>query len=339
VFKMTVRRSNELTSSNNSATSTGTDTRTRLEPEHVNGQYNMGYLPQIQMSEEQTGIREVWAHNVREEFRNIRTVARQGYSFVAMDTEFPGVVARPLGVFRTTQEFQYQVLRVNCDALRLIQVGLTMFNEHGQLPKGGVTTWQFNFKFNLSEDMYATDSIELLQNCGIQFQKHETDGIDPIQFSELLITSGLVLNDNVRWISFHSGYDFGYLYRILTDRRLPENEAEFFDTLKMHFPFVYDIKYLMKSCRTLKGGLQEVADELQIERLGLQHQAGSDSLVTGLTFFKMKEMFFEDNIDDTKYNGHLYGLSGNYTNCEAPDSNQQANENSNRPPPIGQGSF
>lgn len=46
----------------------------------------------------------------------------------------------------------------------------------------------------------------------------------------------------------------------------------------------------MKSCRTLKGGLQEVADELQIERLGQQHQAGSDSLVTGLTFFKMKEV-------------------------------------------------
>lgn len=51
-----------------------------------------------------------------------------------------------------------------------------------------------------------------------------------------------------------------------------------------------DLQYLMKSCRTLKGGLQEVADELQIERLGQQHQAGSDSLVTGLTFFKMKEV-------------------------------------------------
>lgn len=296
----------------------------------------MGYLPQL--SEEQTGIREVWAHNLREEFRNLRNVVRQGYNFVAMDTEFPGVVARPLGVFRSTQEFQYQVLRVNCDALRLIQVGMTVFDEHGHLPKGGITTWQFNFKFNLSEDMYATDSIELLQNCGLQFQKHESDGIDPISFSELLITSGLVLNDNVKWISFHSGYDFGYLYRILTDRRLPDTEAEFFDILKLHFPFVYDIKYLMKSCRTLKGGLQEVADELQIERIGLQHQAGSDSLVTGMTFFKMKEMFFEDNIDDTKYNGHLYGLSGNYTNCEALDANQQPNQNSNQPQPM-QGSF
>jgi CCR4-NOT transcription complex subunit 7/8 len=46
----------------------------------------------------------------------------------------------------------------------------------------------------------------------------------------------------------------------------------------------------MKSCKTLKGGLQEVADELEIERVGYQHQAGSDSYVTGLTFFKMQEV-------------------------------------------------
>jgi hypothetical protein len=29
---------------------------------------------------------------------------------------------------------------------------------------------------------------------------------------------------------------------------------------------------------------------------------------SGLTFFKMTEMFFEDTIDDSKYLGHLYGL-------------------------------
>ncbi|CAG2123217.1 unnamed protein product [Medioppia subpectinata] len=64
----------------------------------------------------------------------------------------------------------------------------------------------------------------------------------------------------------------------------------------------------MKSCKNLKGGLQEVADQLELERKGPQHQAGSDSLLTGAAFFKMREMFFEDNIDDAKYCGHLYGL-------------------------------
>merc|ERR1719369_2650364 len=68
----------------------------------------------------------------------------------------------------------------------------------------------------------------------------------------------------------------------------------------------------MKSCKNLKGGLQEVANELEVLRIGPQHQAGSDSLLTGLTFFKMTEMFFEDAIDDSKYCGHLFGLGTNY---------------------------
>ena len=61
---------------------------------------------------------------------------------------------------------------------------------------------------------------------------------------------------------------------------------------KIHFTIIY---------------LQEVANELEVLRIGPQHQAGSDSLLTGQTFFKMKEMFFEDDIDDSKYCGHLYG--------------------------------
>ena len=36
----------------------------------------------------------------------------------------------------------------------------------------GTCTWQFNFKFNLSEDMYAEESVDLLQNSGIQEKFH-----------------------------------------------------------------------------------------------------------------------------------------------------------------------
>ena len=53
---------------------------------------------------------------------------------------------------------------------------------------------------------------------------------------------------------------------------------------------MFSLQYLMKSCKNLKGGLQEVADQLEIERVGMQHQAGSDSLITGMTFFRMKEV-------------------------------------------------
>lgn len=51
--------------------------------------------------------------------------------------------------------------------------------------------------------MYAQDSIDLLNRSGIQFKRHEEDGIDVNDFAELLITSGLVLNEDVKWLSFH----------------------------------------------------------------------------------------------------------------------------------------
>lgn len=53
------------------------------------------------------------------------------------------------------------------------------------------------------EDMYAQDSIDLLTNSGIQFKKHEDDGIDVMDFAELLMTSGIILTDNIKWLSFH----------------------------------------------------------------------------------------------------------------------------------------
>merc|ERR1719228_2562482 len=100
---------------------------------------------------------------------------------------------------------------------------------------------------------------------------------------------------------------------MLTDMNLPEEEEDFFEILRIFFPSIYDVKYLMKSCKSLKGGLQEVADQLELERIGPQHQAGSDSLLTGAAFFRMRELFFEDNIDDTKYCGQLYGLGVSYS--------------------------
>lgn len=96
--------------------------------------------------------------------------------------------------------------------------------------------------YGCREDMYAQDSIDLLTNSGIQFKKHEDEGIEPLEFAELLMTSGIVLMDNIKWLSFHSGYDFGYLIKLLTDNNLPQDENEFFDLLRLYFPTIYDVK-------------------------------------------------------------------------------------------------
>ena len=171
----------------------------------------------------------------------------------------------------------------------------------------------FSFS-HFRKDLYAQDSIELLAESGIDFEKHETQGVDVHLFGELLMSSGIVLSDEVKWISFHSAYDFGYLMKLVTNADLPEEESEFFETLHTYFPCIYDIKYLMKSCDTLKGGLQQIAGDLNVQRIGPAHQAGSDSLLTSATFFKMMQVYFENNLNDNKYIGVLYGLGQGYDN-------------------------
>lgn len=45
--------------------------------------------------------------------------------------------------------------------------------------------------------MFAQDSIELLKQSGIDFAKMEARGIDVSNFGELLMSSGIVLNEDV----------------------------------------------------------------------------------------------------------------------------------------------
>eukprot|EP00271_Cylindrocystis_brebissonii_P011505 TRINITY_DN29346_c0_g1_i1.p1 TRINITY_DN29346_c0_g1~~TRINITY_DN29346_c0_g1_i1.p1 ORF type:complete len:271 (+),score=44.85 TRINITY_DN29346_c0_g1_i1:384-1196(+) len=254
-------------------------------------------------------IREVWESNLVQEVELIRDIV-DDYPLVAMDTEFPGVVVRPIGAFKTSRELHYQTMRANVDMLKLIQLGLTFTDENGALPKIGDShcVWQFNFReFCLDSDPHAVDSIELLRDCGIDFPKHKEHGVNALHFAELLMSSGIVLNPNMHWITFHSSYDFGYLLKLLTSQGLPESEADFFLLLQVYFPTIYDVKYLMKFCENLHGGLNRLAEALQVERIGPQHQAGSDSLLTSSTFCKLKSTFFK-TASTEKYAGVLYGL-------------------------------
>ncbi|GAB4836796.1 CCR4-NOT regulatory complex component [Ancistrocladus abbreviatus] len=261
------------------------------------------------MKEDSILIREVWNHNLEEEFALIREIV-DDYLYVAMDTEFPGAVVQRMGNFKNTADYNYQTLKDNVDMLKLIQLGLTFSDEKGNLPTCGTDKyciWQFNFlEFDVSEDVYARDSIKLLKKCGIDFKKNNEMGIDSNRFGELLVSSGIVVNDCIRWVTFHGGYDFGYLLKLLTCQSLPDSQADFFNLINIYFPMVYDLKHLMKFCNGLHGGLNKLAELFEVERIGICHQAGSDSLLTCHTFMKLKDNFFYGSIE--KYGGVLYGL-------------------------------
>ncbi|VDK60205.1 unnamed protein product [Anisakis simplex] len=152
--------------------------------------------------------------------------------------------------------------------LKLIQVGFTLTDKEGNLPKSG-DVWQFNFQFSLNDDMYSQESVELLRSAGIDFSRHLIEGIRMADFGELLTTSGLIVDEHITWLTFHSGYDFGYLMRSIMLQELPKQEVQFFHYHKTLFPRCYDIKMLMKQPgpvnAKLRGGLQEACWELFME--------------------------------------------------------------------------
>lgn len=238
------------------------------------------------------GIVEVFADNFITEIKRLSSFL-DTYNFVGMDTEFPGTV---YSIKTFTSDFYYQTVKINADHLKLIQVGITLSNSKGEKPQG-IHTWQFNLKFDYEKDSSSSSSISLLWSCGIDFDKFKKDGIPYDLFGEYLISSGLVLNDNLTWICYHGSYDFAYLLRVLTNMPLPESEDAFTEELRLYFPNHYDIKIVSKGNEELQGGLNRLSQYLDVYRKGMAHQAGSDSILTIDVYVKIvNENYVEEDM-------------------------------------------
>src|SRR6185369_17898804 len=100
-------------------------------------------------------------------------------------------------------------------------------------------TWQFNFQFDLHCDTYLNESINLLEVAGIDFHKFYHEGIDADYFAEHFISSGIILNENINWITFHGAYDFAYLLKTISNQFVPDEESSFCEFINIYFPTYY----------------------------------------------------------------------------------------------------
>ena len=299
--------------------------------------------PDIQISfntekdtpKEANHIKEVYADNLLEELRVIGDLIEE-YNYIGMDTEFPGTV---YNLQIMTNDFYYRTLKINVDSLKLIQLGITLSNEKGEYPKNiPYHTWQFNFQFDLIKDIYNDESVKLLKNSGINFDKLKKKGIKHRVFAEQLMTSGLVLNPDIYWISYHGAYDFGYLLKLLINERMPKNEDDYIKTLGLYFHNYYDVKMLVKDLEYyFNGGLNKLVHKLGVIRKGVMHQAGSDSIATVESFLSLLKYKIVNEEKLIKYKNVLYGLGIGqdnentilYINCLNNNSNQNNQKNIN----------
>ncbi len=59
------------------------------------------------------------------------------------------------------QQREYLRIKANVDIMKVIQIGITLADENGKLPEP-ISTWQFNFKFDLASDRKSNTSIAML---------------------------------------------------------------------------------------------------------------------------------------------------------------------------------
>ena len=105
----------------------------------------------------------------------------------------------------------------------------------------------------------------MLQDAGINFDNLKQEGIEPLVLGDYLTSSGLVLNEDARWITFHGAFDYAYLIKILINQKLPDTYDSYKSITSQYFPTTYDTKIIANEADDIKGtSLQKLGNEFGV---------------------------------------------------------------------------
>ena len=78
--------------------------------------------------------------------------------------------------------------------------------------------------------------------------------------------SGLILNKNIKWVVFHGCFDFGYFLRALRSEPLPKTAEEFYKSVKIYFPNIYDVKKIIGEEEEFRhDGLNSISQKIGVK--------------------------------------------------------------------------
>ncbi|XP_074587615.1 putative CCR4-associated factor 1 homolog 11 [Curcuma longa] len=260
------------------------------------------------------GSIDVWEHNLEEQLELI-AVIRPSFPIVALDIEFSGFIHCTPRYF--TEQERYRDVKYNVDNLYVIQLGFALFDDHGSQPMPHVS-WQINFSDYDPEDDPSLRTP--LRKSGIDLQRNRQEGVSIERCATLLREK--VFGQGGEYVTFHGLYDVAYLLKILSGGKpLPDTLGEFITEARNIFGGrLFDLKYMARFCHGLLGGelgLMKLANLLNVEADGVAHQAGFDSLVTGLIFHELHRRW---EIDYDQVSMILYGLESACQEIKSPSN-------------------
>lgn len=267
-----------------------TTNNTNVGPDASNNNAFMKYM-----------VKDVVKSNFYKEFSNIRELSTK-YNVISINVESAGTLGRPIGKFKGKRDYVYQTIRVNVDLFNIFKVGISLCDQFGNKPEGIFSTWQLHCEVNPEVEMVPSEFLEFLDAASTIPETSASElkhsGINLRELAVVLTDSGLIMNNNITWISHSGGYDFAYLLRLITDRPLPNNREEFLGDLNIFFPNYYDLDLINQRLNFqifMLSGLKDelflppqhlemLADGLQIPQLPHYKTTGGVSLLILITY-------------------------------------------------------